>query len=149
LQLTLLQNLVRLVSFPRFNVICPFPNLLFFSPVLKVKSSHLRGGILKFIVSSLTSDHRYALVFQTVCLIKFKIKLCINQLSLQEITSDIYNRKYSSFYMDMNQASVLPRALSKLEILPARTLRLSSTSTSKQSFISLYGQIMLKLVQRL
>lgn len=105
---------------------------------------------MKFVaISSLSSDHKCALVFHTVALINYEIKLCINQLSLQEITSDVYNRKYSSFCMDTNQASVLPRALSELEILPARTLRLSSTSTSKQSFISLYGQIRLKLVQRL
>lgn len=105
---------------------------------------------MKFIVSSLTSDHRCTLVFRTVCLIKYEIKLCINHLSLQEITSDIYiiiNTALSVW--TRIKLPFLPRALSKLEILPARTLRLSSTSTSKQSFISLYGQIMLKLVQRL
>lgn len=87
------------------------------------------------------------MLFHTVSLVKH-IKLRINQLSSHKHTSDIYNHKYPSFCMETTQAPVLPKALPKLECLPARTVRLSSASASEQSFIYSYCQIMLKLVQR-
>lgn len=48
--------------------------------------------------------------------------------------------------MDTTQAPVLPKALSKLECLPARTLK-TFFNLNIKTFSYLYGQIMLKLVQ--